>query len=117
MNAKYRSPSLLDETKAAIEAAMSEHEWRDVETIARTLGRARGGTEKTLRRMMDAGRVERTTVPVKGGGRRFLWRKMPAGYEAPLYETPPGFDIRALASCFGGYTFLAPVKPSGDSRS
>ncbi len=94
---------------------MSESEWRDAEAIAKVLGRAKGGTEKNLRRMMDTGRVERTSVPVQGGGRRFLWRKMPQGYEAPLYETPVGFDIRALSACFAGYTFT-PVKIIGDSK-
>jgi predicted transcriptional regulator len=78
--------------------------------LAKKMGTTSGATEQRLRRLYNRGIVERSLSTCKRwGGRFYLYRKVPDGYGsadcAPLYDAQAGWDTRALAEAFGGYTY------------
>jgi hypothetical protein len=74
--------------------------------ISELAGRSYGHTTAKLAFLLDTGKIERCIVSPPRGGHQCLWRKLPEGSIAPLYDAQLGVDARALAECFGGYTYL-----------
>lgn len=98
---------------ASVLSCMHDELFRSVNDIAKLRGRTPRGTLMVLERLLELRRVEKATEKTPGwGGRRSLWRRVPEGYEAPLYEPTPGLDARALDKAMGGHTFARKTKPA-----
>lgn len=109
MQAKYLTRVMNASTREEINRVMSTETFMTSEEIATRAGKSVRGMEQKLRRLLDKGCIERQKDPVPSGGFRFLWRLLPAGYVAPLYDAQPGIDARALDECLGGHTYVKHV--------
>jgi hypothetical protein len=112
--ANYKDFKMLEATRQRVLAAVPlEGEGLTVEEIAAIMQRTVGTTLRQLLRLYEDGSVERLRIATKGAGYRCRWRQVLPGRWPPLYDPQPGFDIRALADCFGGYTFTNVVPTGG----
>jgi len=84
-------------------AVMDDVEWMQSGVIGSRCTISYHTTRCALRMLERDGKVERS-LPVGPTSMR-LWRRVPAGYAAPLYEPQPGIDARPLAECLDGYTY------------
>lgn len=106
MSAKYIKRHMHPQTREMMDTVMSDSVYAPTVEIALRLGQTRRAVEQKLVRLYEKGFVERIGENVEGGGLRYLWRKVPAGYTAPLYDAQPGVDGRALDEVLGGFTYL-----------
>lgn len=114
MTVRYKQRVMNAATREEINRIMSTEVFLTSDEIAKRANKSVRGMEQKLRRLLDKGCIERQKDPVPSGGFRFLWRLLPAGYVAPLYDAQPGIDARALDECLGGHTF---VKHALENRS
>lgn len=96
---------MSSETREALSTVLNSPTFQSAAYIAQVMGKGRICTEQKLRRLYDRQYVERMQEPLPCGGFRYLWRAVPAGYMAPLYDAQPGVDGRALDECLGGFMY------------
>jgi hypothetical protein len=91
-------------------------DFKSAATIGAMMCKSADAADQMLRRLYKKGLVERVEEKKENGGIRFRYRAVPAGYSAPLYDAQPGLDMRALAECFGGYTYLQAKNHTTESK-
>ena len=97
---------LGEQTIARLLAHLDEYEPRSAGQVAGRSGETERGVYKKLVLLYAAGRVSRSPNNVPGGGREWLYRKLPDDVEGvPLYDAQPGMNCLELARCFGLYTY------------
>jgi hypothetical protein len=81
--------------------AMEGKDYLTTAEVAVLIGQSRHGATAKLNRLCHHGTIERSRRRSPIGNWLALWRWIPEGYVAPLYESPPGLDVRLLAECLG----------------
>ena len=81
--------------------------WHYESLLRKQFGYSRAKMQSLLATLMERGIVERKYVAPEPGGiyRQAMWRVVPDPSTEPLYAPAPGWDARALADCWEGYTF------------
>lgn len=103
-------------TSKALVDVMGGQEFKSADVIGREMGKTAAAADQMVRRLYKKGLTERVEEPKSNGGFRYLWRAVPAGYQAPLYNAQQGIDGRALDECLGGYTYLKTAAPNVESH-
>lgn len=95
-----------EDARDRVLTALDDVGYSSVGALAEELGITPRAVQRRLTALQDEGAaVERIELTLPNGGKRGMWRKVPEGYVAPLYDPQPGVDARALDRALGGFTF------------
>lgn len=101
-----RVRQMLPATRDKMLKALDEYEARSVAQVAAITGDSTRTTYVKLHLMHENGWVWREPLELEHGGREWLYLKIPEEVDgAPLYDRQPGWDLLALARCFGLHTY------------
>ncbi len=94
-------------TISLVNEHMSGLQYQSARELAPLFGCTPEAMAQKLLRLYDNRVVERALdTTLERGGNRYLWRKVPEGFIAPIYDAQPGVCGRALDEALGGFTYL-----------